>query len=125
MQFQFVYWELQYGHIVITKSLNEKKYYANKLAMTAQYIKENLDKLRSWYIVLTKPHSEQKTKIILEKQGIITYLPFTSIRRQWKVSTKKIHIPAMARCVFIYATNEEIQILKKQYPVLPPEVIVR
>lgn len=31
----------------------------------------------------------------------------------------------MPGCVFIYAANEEIQILKKQYPVLPSEVIVR
>lgn len=92
--------------------------------MTTQYIKENLNKPRLWYIVLTKPHSELKTKVILEELGVITYLPFTSIHRQWAGRKKEIHIPALARCVFVYATNEEMQTLKKRFPILPSEVIL-
>lgn len=91
--------------------------------MTTQDIKENLDKPRLWYIVLTKPHNEQKIKTTLEKQGLITYLPLTPVCRQWAGHTKEIHIPVVARCVFIYASNEEITTLQGQYPIFQSEVI--
>ncbi len=36
---------------------------------------------------------------------------------------KEIHIPAVARCVFVYATNQEIQGMQKEYTILPPQTI--
>lgn len=91
--------------------------------MTTHYIQENLDKPRLWHIVLTGPRGERKTKETLERQGLIAYLPFAVVRRRWAGHTKEIHIPAVARCVFIYASQEEIQSLKGQYPIFPSEVI--
>jgi len=74
--------------------------------MTFQYIIHHLDKPHSWFIVLTNPHTELNTKKKLEQQGFITYVPLVSVRRCWEGCIKEIHIPAIARCVFVYATDE-------------------
>lgn len=83
--------------------------------MTFQQIKEQLDKTHTWYIILTGPCAELKTKARLEDIGIITYLPLASVKRQWGGKTKRIRIPAIARCVFIYASDEELQILQNGF----------
>lgn len=69
-----------------------------------------------WYIVLTAPHAELSTQKKLERQGFITYVPATSVRRTWDGRIKEIHIPALTRCVFVYATNEEMQEMQKNMP---------
>ena len=76
--------------------------------MTFQYIIHHLDKPHSWFIVLTNPHTELNTKKKLEQQGFITYVPLVSVRRCWEGCIKEIHIPAIARCVFVYATDENV-----------------
>lgn len=91
--------------------------------MTTQYIQENLDKPRSWHIVWTGVHAERKTKATLENEGLIAYLPTTVVHRQWAGRIKDIHMPVVARCVFIYASQEEIASLEGRFPVLPSEVI--
>lgn len=72
--------------------------------MTFQYIIHHLDKPHSWFIVLTNPHTELNTKKKLEQQGFITYVPLVSVRRCWEGCIKEIHIPAIARCVFVERT---------------------
>lgn len=91
--------------------------------MTTHYIQENPDKPRLWHIVWTGIHAEGKTKATLENEGLITYLPTTVVRRRWAGRTKNIRIPAVARCLFIYASQEEIESLEGRFPVLPSEVI--
>ena len=91
--------------------------------MTSQYIIENLSKTRSWYIVLTGRYAELNTKTHLERKGLITYFPQDSVRRRWAGREKEIHIPAIPRCVFIYATEDEIQRVQKQYTVFHPDII--
>ena len=49
--------------------------------MTFQHIITHLGKPHSWYIVLTGPHAELSIKKKLERQGFITYVPVTSVRR--------------------------------------------
>lgn len=91
--------------------------------MTSQYIIDHLDKPHTWYVVLTGPHGELTIKQKLEQQGLITYVPLNSVRRHWAGRIKEIHIPAVARCVFVYATNEEIQGIRKEYAILSPQTI--
>lgn len=90
--------------------------------MTFQSLKELLQKKRSWYVVLTQPKNELKTKKVLEEQGLIIYLPFTPVRRRWRNHIKEIRIPLVTRCVFIYVSEEEVDSLKKCYPMLKLEV---
>ena len=40
----------------------------------------------------------------------------------WKEQVKEIQIPAVNRCVFIYATGTELEGLKGIYPTLPIEM---
>lgn len=91
--------------------------------MTTHYIQENLNKPRSWHIVWTGTHAEGKTKTMLENEGLIAYLPTTIVRRRWAGRTKDMRMPAVARCVFIYASREEIESLEGRFPVLPSQVI--
>ena len=91
--------------------------------MTSQYIIDHLDKPHAWYVVLTGPHAELTIKQKLEQQGLITYVPLNSVRRQWAGCIKEIHILAIARCVFVYATDNDIQKVQRKYTVLPSQTI--
>lgn len=91
--------------------------------MTFQHIITHLEKPRKWYIVATPPRAELNTLTRLQKEGYITYLPLTPVRRQWAGRIKEIHIPVVTRCVFIYATAEEIREIGKRYPTLPSDSI--
>lgn len=91
--------------------------------MTPQYVVGYLNETRLWYIVLTGWHTELNAKVHLEQKGFITYLPQESVRRRWAGREKKIHIPVLPGCVFIYATEEEIQIVQKLYTVFHPSII--
>lgn len=93
--------------------------------MTFQYIIHHLDKPHSWFIVLTNPHAEPRTKATLEAKGIITWLPLAPVRRQWGRILKEIHTPVIPRCVFVYISNEERNTLQKSYRLLQPEVILQ
>lgn len=86
--------------------------------MAFQQIQEQLDKTHTWYIILTGPCAELRTKARLEDIGMIAYLPLASVKRQWGGKTKKVRIPAIARCVFIYASDEELQILQNGFLVI-------
>ena len=90
--------------------------------MILQDIKSRLNETRNWYIVLTLPRKERKTKGTLENKGMITYLPTIYVKRRWKEQVKEIQIPAVNRCVFIYATGTELEGLKGIYPTLPIEM---
>ena len=91
--------------------------------MTFQYIINHLHEPHLWCIVLTAPHAELNIQKKLEQQGFITYVPTISVRRSWAGCIKEIHIPAITRCVFVYATNQEIQGMQKEYTILPPQTI--
>ena len=56
---------------------------------------------------------------------MITYLPTIYVKRRWKEQVKEIQIPAVNRCVFIYATSTELEGLKGIYPTLPIEMTER
>lgn len=69
--------------------------------MTFQYIINHLHEPHLWCIVLTAPHAELNIQKKLEQQGFITYVPTISVRRSWAGCIKEIHIPTIARCVFV------------------------
>lgn len=87
--------------------------------MILQEIRKRLNETRNWYIVLTSPWKERRTREALENKGMITYFPTVRVKRRWKEQVKEMQIPAVNRCVFIYATDTEIEILKGKYPTLP------
>lgn len=87
--------------------------------MILQDLKKRFNEIRTWHIVLTSPWKERKTKNDLENKGIITYLPTILVRRRWKEQVREIRVPSVNRCLFIYATDTEIEALKGEYPTFP------
>ena len=55
--------------------------------------------------------------------SFITYVPLVSVRRCWEGCIKEIHIPAIARCVFVYATDENVLRMQKEYTILNPQAV--
>ena len=56
-----------------------------------------------------------------ENPQVFTLIPIY-VKRRWKEQVKEIQIPAVNRCVFIYATGTELEGLKGIYPTLPIEM---
>ena len=91
--------------------------------MTFQHIITHLGKPHSWYIVLTGPHAELSIK---KEAGTTRFYYLRSgdfgsalLGRVYK----EIHTPVIARCVFIYATDENIQGIQNEYTVLSPQTV--
>ena len=76
--------------------------------MKLQDIKKYLNETRNWY---------------LDNKGIISHLPTTYVQYKWKEKIRKIQIPTVNRCIFIYATDSEIKTLRVTYSILPLEMI--
>ncbi len=84
--------------------------------MTFQYIINHLNKPHLWYIVLTAPHAELSTQKKLERQGFITYVPATSVRRTWDGRIKEIHIPAIASVYLYMQPTKKCKRCKRNMP---------
>ena len=91
--------------------------------MTFQHIITHLGKPHSLYIVLTGPHAELSIKKQLERQGFITYVPVTSVRRCWAGYIKEIHTQVIKRCVYRNASYEYIPGIQNEYTVLSPQTV--
>lgn len=91
--------------------------------MTLQDIKEHLNETRNWYIRTNTTRKERKIRESLNNKDIITYLPTTYVQYKWKEKIRKIQIPTINRCIFIYATDSEAKTLKVTYSILPLEMI--
>lgn len=91
--------------------------------MKLQDIVIHLNETRNWYVILTSPRKERKAKKSLEDKGIITYLPTIIVKRQWKEKFREIQLPVANRCVFVYASDAEMEILRTLYPILPIDIM--
>lgn len=61
---------------------------------------------RSWYLVYTKPRSEQKAKTHLEEQGFKTYLPCYQARKTRKKNSDVVK-PLFPGYLFLYLDEQE------------------
>ena len=61
----------------------------------------NMDKLRNWYAVYTKPRYEKKLTSYLNDKGIEAYLPLRRTLRQWSDRKKLVEVPLMSSYVFV------------------------
>lgn len=78
---------------------------------TARKIKENTS---CWYAVYTAPRAEKKVKEQLDKIGVENYLPLQPAVRLWNNRKKKIFIPVVPGCLFVFLLKE-----KGQYVSIP------
>jgi transcriptional antiterminator RfaH len=61
---------------------------------------------RSWYLVYTKPQSEQKAKVHLEEQGFETYLPLFRTRKTRKKNSDAVK-PLFPGYLFLFLDEQE------------------
>lgn len=62
--------------------------------------------MRAWYLIQTKPKSEQLAKENLERQGFETYLPLILGRKKKRGKSVKCIQPMFPRYMFIYLSQE-------------------
>jgi transcriptional antiterminator RfaH len=67
----------------------------------------NQDKSRKWLVVMTKPRTEDKAVVNLERQGFETYLPFWSETKRVKGVWKPVKAPMFPRYLFLSSKHEE------------------
>lgn len=54
-----------------------------------------------WYVLYTKPKSEKRTALNLEKMGFEVYCPMQIKTRQWSDRKKKVEVPLFNSYIFI------------------------
>ncbi|MGM0934457.1 MAG: UpxY family transcription antiterminator [Bacteroidota bacterium] len=60
-----------------------------------------------WYVLYTKPRSEQKVAQRLEKTGIQVYCPIITEVRKWSDRKKKVSTPLFKSYVFVKLPEKE------------------
>ena len=60
-----------------------------------------------WFVLYTKPRTEQKTAQELEKLGLEVYCPLTIEIRKWSDRTKKIKTPLFKSYIFVNLEERE------------------
>lgn len=62
-----------------------------------------------WYAVYTKPRSEKKLALELNKRGFNTFCPTTMTIRQWSDRKKKVEIPLIPSYLFVNTDSKYIK----------------
>jgi transcription antitermination factor NusG len=66
-----------------------------------------MQEVKHWYAVYTKPRWEKKICAQLEKKGLVYYCPMNKVRRKWSDRYKVIEEPLFKSYVFVQITEEE------------------
>lgn len=64
---------------------------------------------RAWFALVVKSKSEFKAEEEINKLGVETYFPKTTVVRKWSDRKKKIVVPLIKGYIFIYANEKERQ----------------
>ena len=68
---------------------------------------------KQWYLVYTKPRTEQKVSEILTRKKIENYFPLNRMVGDWNTNKKLIDEPLFACYIFVRATVKQLFELKK------------
>ena len=60
---------------------------------------------KNWYVIITKPRSEQKVAIRLEDLGVEVYCPVRTEVRQWSDRKKKVKVPVLPSMLLVHLKN--------------------
>lgn len=60
-----------------------------------------------WYVLYTRPRSERKTALELEKLGLEVYCPVTTEFRKWSDRTKKVITPLFKSYIFVHLEEKD------------------
>jgi transcription antitermination factor NusG len=63
--------------------------------------------MKGWYVIYTRPKSERKVKLHLEKAAITTFLPTMKTIRQWHDRKKAVDALLFPSYIFVYLQNTQ------------------
>src|SRR4051794_29474858 len=66
-----------------------------------------VDNKKRWYAVYTRPRSEKRIDIWLQKKSIESWCPVQKVVRQWSDRKKMIEQPLFTSYVFVHVTEKE------------------
>jgi transcription antitermination factor NusG len=66
------------------------------------------EKTPKWRVLYTKPRAEKKADVILRKMGYVTYLPCTTVVKQWSDRKKKVKEPLFRSYLFVFCLENQI-----------------
>lgn len=72
-----------------------------------------IDNNYRWYPVYTHSRAEQKTCLLLEKRGVVCYLPLQKTLKQWSDRKKWITEPLFRSYLFVYISLREYNIVSQ------------
>ncbi|MDR2848254.1 MAG: UpxY family transcription antiterminator [Bacteroidales bacterium] len=61
-----------------------------------------------WRVLYTKPRAEKKAKDLLAEKGFVTYLPCTTVVKQWSDRKKKVLEPLFRSYLFIFSIESQL-----------------
>ena len=60
---------------------------------------------KHWYAVYTRPRSEKRVDILLQKKSIESWCPLQKVQRQWSDRKKTILQPLFTSYVFVHVNR--------------------
>lgn len=72
----------------------------------------------NWFVAYTKTRSEFKAQEFFCKNGVCSYVPAYTVRRQWSDRIKQVRVPAITGYIFI-------QLNRLNYPLINSNPFVR
>ncbi|MBK0382125.1 UpxY family transcription antiterminator [Pedobacter sp. SD-b] len=70
-----------------------------------------IDEVYRWYPVYTSPRAEKKTNFLLEKKGILTYLPTYKTLKQWSDRKKWVEEVLFKSYLFVFISHKEYDLV--------------
>ncbi len=68
---------------------------------------------KNWYAVYTKPQSEKKVAVLLNKKKIDSFIPMIYMKSETIMGPKKIFEPLFKSIVFVFTTVDQVAVLKQ------------
>ena len=68
---------------------------------------------KNWYVVYTRPQYEKKVALLLTRKKIENFIPVVCVETQKAKRKKAVHKPLFQSYVFVYATEQEVILLKQ------------
>jgi len=67
----------------------------------------HLNEIKNWYVLYTRPNTEKRVGLDLQKIGFESYVPLQKELRHWKDRKRWVEIPVFRSYVFIKSDNKE------------------
>jgi len=74
-------------------------------------LESSIDTATKWYVVYTHSRAEKKVLDRMCNVGFEAFLPLVSTVKQWSDRKKKVEVPLINSCVFVYSKEKKLNYL--------------